>query len=216
LEIVGRALWHESRTKGRSAYHIKDGDYTQPVEYINGTWYHIHWTIAETYEVSRNDKIKDLLEAGLGTKSQPFLFTPDLERIHTELTQDSDKTPKIKIVSPESDPDIPTTDQANAPVIEQLTQAMAQAAIAVAHVQPAQAGGPAQAQQPPAGQPQQPPPDNHNNLPLEDNPAEEEVAAEAVEEEEVVEEVAEANQQQDNKLRDRQQPHHLAAKLSKE
>jgi hypothetical protein len=53
------------------------------------------------------------------------------------------------------------TDQAHAPVIEQLTAAMA--AIAVAHVQPAQVAGPAQAPQPaggqPAGggQPQQPP-----------------------------------------------------------
>ena len=57
----------------------------------------------------------------------------------------------MEIASPASDPDIPTTDQTNAPVIKQLTQAMAQAAIAVAHVQPAQVAGPAQPQQPPAG-----------------------------------------------------------------
>ena len=218
MEIVGRALWHESRTEGRSAYHIKDGEYTKPVEYINRTWYNIHWTIAETYEVSRDDKIKDLQEVGLGIKSQPFLFAPDLERVYTKLTQDSDDTPEIKVISPESDPDIPTTDLTTAPVIEQLTEAMAQAAIAVAHVQPAQVAGPAQAQQPqqppaggqPAGggQPQQPPS-------WEDNPAAGgggggggSGGGRRM--------VAEANQQQDNKLQDKQQPHHPEAKLSKE
>jgi hypothetical protein len=83
--------------------------------------------------------------------TQPFLLTPDLEHIHTEVTQGSDEIPEVEIASPASDPDIPTTDQANALVIERLTQAMAQAAIAVAHVQPAQIAGPAQPQQPPAG-----------------------------------------------------------------
>jgi hypothetical protein len=53
--------------------------------------------------------------------------------------------------------------------------------------------------------------DNHNNLPPEGNPVEEEAVEEAVE---VA--VVEANQQQDNKLQDRQQPHHLAQNLSKE
>jgi hypothetical protein len=131
------------------------------VEYINGTWYRISWTIDECYEVSREDEIIDLQEKGLGTKSQPFLLAPDLEQIHTEITQGSDEAPEAKTTSPASDPDIPTTDQAHAPVIEQLTAAMA--AIAVAHVQPAQVAGPAQAPQPaggqPAGggQPQQPP-----------------------------------------------------------
>jgi hypothetical protein len=52
--------------------------------------------------------------------------------------------------------------------------------------------------------------DNHNNLPPEDNRAVEEVVeVEAVEAEE-------ANLQQDNKLQDKQQPHHLAQNLSKE
>jgi hypothetical protein len=53
--------------------------------------------------------------------------------------------------------------------------------------------------------------DNHNNLPPEDNPVEEEVE-EAVE----AAEVAEANQQQDNKLQDKQQLRHLVQNLSKE
>jgi hypothetical protein len=166
LEIQGKAFWLESQTEGRSAYHLRDGLYTYPVEYINGTWYKISWTIDQCYEVSREDKIKDPQELGLGTKNQPFLLTPDLERIHTEVTQGSDKIPEVEITSPASDPDIPTTDQAHAPVIEQLTQAMA--AIAVANLQPAQVAGPAQAQPPPqqppaggqpagGGQPQQPP-----------------------------------------------------------
>jgi hypothetical protein len=145
-------------------YHLRDGLYTYPVEYINGTWYRISWTIDQCYEVSREDEIKDPQELGLGIKNQPFLLTPDLERIHTEVTQGSDETPEVEITSPASDPDIPTTDQAHAPVIKQLTQATAQAAIAVAHVQPMQAAGPAQPA-PPArgqpggggGQPQQPP-----------------------------------------------------------
>jgi hypothetical protein len=50
--------------------------------------------------------------------------------------------------------------------------------------------------------------DNHNNLPLEDNPA--------VEVEEVEEEAAEAPLQQDNKLWDKQQLHHLVRSPSKE
>jgi hypothetical protein len=132
------------------------------VEYINGTWYRISWTIDQCYEVSREDKIEDPQGSGLGTKNQPFLFAPDLERIHTEVTQESDNVPEVENTSPVSDPDIPTTDQAHAPIIEQLTQAMA--AIAIAHVQPAQVARPAQAPQPPAGgqpagggQPQQPP-----------------------------------------------------------
>jgi hypothetical protein len=160
-EIQGKAFWLESQTEGRSAYHLKEGLYTYPVEYINGTWYKISWTIDECYEVSREDEIKDPHESGLGTKSQLFLLTPDLERIHTEITQGSDNTSEVKNTSPTSDLDIPTTDQAHAPVIEQLTAAMA--AIAVAHVQLAQVAGPAQAPQPaggqPAGggQPQQPP-----------------------------------------------------------
>jgi hypothetical protein len=160
-EIQGRAFWQESQTEGRSAYHLREGLYTYPVEYINGTWYKISWTIDECYEVSREDEIINLQEKGLGTKNRPFLLAPDLERIHTEVTQGSDEAPEARTTSPASDPDIPTTDQAHAPVIEQLTKAMA--AIAVAHVQPAQVAGPAQAQQPaggqPAGggQPQQPP-----------------------------------------------------------
>jgi hypothetical protein len=151
--------------EGRSVYHLRDGLYTYPVEYINETWYKISWTIDQCYEVSREDEIKNPQEVGLGIKNQPFLLAPDLEQIHTEVTQGSDETPEAEVASPTSDPDIPTTDQANAPVIEQLTQAMAQAAIAVAHVQPTQVAGPAQPAQPPAGgqlggggrQPQQPP-----------------------------------------------------------
>jgi hypothetical protein len=164
LEIQGKAFWLESRTEGRSAYHLRDRLYTYPVEYINGTWYKISWTIDQCYEVSREDEIKDPQNLGLGIKNQLFLLAPDLERIHTEITQGSDETPEVEIASPASDPDIPTTDQAHAPVIEQLTQAMAQAAIAVAHVQPAPVVGPAQPAQPPAGgqpggggQPQPPP-----------------------------------------------------------
>jgi hypothetical protein len=165
LEIQGKAFWLESRTEGRSAYHLRDGLYTYPIEYINRTWYKISWTIDQCYEVSREDEIEDPQKLGLGNKNQPFLLAPDLERIHTEITQGSDETPEVEITSPVSDPDIPTTDQAHAPVIEQLTQAMAQAAIAVAHVQPAPVAGPAQPAQPPAGgqpggrggQPQQPP-----------------------------------------------------------
>jgi hypothetical protein len=137
LEIQGKAFWLESRTEGRSAYHLRDGLYTYPIEYINGTWYKISWTIDQCYEVSREDKIEDPQKLGLGIKNQPFLLAPDLERIHTEVTQGSDETPEVEVTSPASDPDIPTTDQAHAPVIEQLTQAMAQAAIAIAHVQPA-------------------------------------------------------------------------------
>jgi hypothetical protein len=136
------------------------------MEYINGTWYRISWTIDQCYEVSREDEITDPQGAGLGIKNQLFLLAPDLECIHMEVTQGSDETPEAEVASPTSDPDIPMTDQANAPVIEQLTQAMAQAAIAVAHVQPAPVAGPAQPQQPPARgqpgsgggrQPQQPP-----------------------------------------------------------
>jgi hypothetical protein len=159
-EIQGKAFWLESQTEGRSAYHLRDGLYTYPVEYINGTWYRISWTIDQCYEVSREDEIKDPQELGLGVKNQPFLFAPDLKRIHTEVTQGSDKTPEVEIASPASDPDIPTTDQTNAPVIEQLTQAMAQAAITVAHVQPAQPQQPPTGGQPGGGgggQPQQPP-----------------------------------------------------------
>jgi hypothetical protein len=78
-EIQGKAFWLESRTEGRSAYHLKEGLYTYPVEYINRTWYKISWTIDECYEVSREDEIKDPHESGLGTKSQPFLLAPDLE-----------------------------------------------------------------------------------------------------------------------------------------
>jgi hypothetical protein len=52
--------------------------------------------------------------------------------------------------------------------------------------------------------------DNCNNLLPEDNPVE----GEAVEE--AAEEVAEVNQQQDNKLQDKQQPHHLTQNPSKE
>jgi hypothetical protein len=116
------------------------------VEYINRTWYRISWTIDQCYEVSREDEIKDLQTAGLGTKNRPFLLAPDLERVHTEITQGSDDAPEGETTPSISDPDIPTTDQAHAPVIEQLTKAMA--AIAVAHVQPAQVAGPAQAPQP--------------------------------------------------------------------
>jgi hypothetical protein len=121
------------------------------MEYINRTWYRISWTIDECYEVSREDMIENPQELGLGIKNQPFLLAPDLECIHTKVTQGSNKTPEVEITSPASDPDIPTTDQTNVPVIKQLTQAMAQAAIAVAHVQPAPVAGPAQPQQPPAG-----------------------------------------------------------------
>jgi hypothetical protein len=78
-EIQGKAFWLDSRMEGRSAYHLKDRLYTYPVEYINGTWYKISWTIDECYEVSREDKIKDLQTSGLGTKNQPFLLAPDLE-----------------------------------------------------------------------------------------------------------------------------------------
>jgi hypothetical protein len=152
-EIQGKAFWLESQTEGRSAYHLREGLYTYPVEYINGTWYRISWTIDQCYEVSREDEIKDPQKLGLGIKNQPFLLTPDLERIHTEITQGSDENPEVEITSPASDPDIPTIDQAHAPVIEQLTQAMAQAAIAVAHIQPAQAAGPAQPIQLLGGQP---------------------------------------------------------------
>jgi hypothetical protein len=100
------------------------------VEYINGTWYRISWTIDKCYEVSREDEIIDLQEKGLGTKSRPFLLAPDLEQIHTEITQGSDEAPEVKTTSPTSDPDIPMTDQAHAPVIEQLTKAMAAIAVA--------------------------------------------------------------------------------------
>jgi hypothetical protein len=151
MEIQGKAFWLESQTEGRSAYHLRDGLYTYPMEYINRTWYKISWTIDKCYEVSKEDEIKNLQELGLGIKNQLFLLAPDLECIHTEVTQGSDETPEVEIASPASGPDIPTTDQTNVPIIEQLTQAMAQAAIAVAHVQPAQVAGPAQPQQPPAG-----------------------------------------------------------------
>jgi hypothetical protein len=77
-EIQGKAFWLESRTEGRSAYHLREGLYTYPVEYINGTWYRISWTIDQCYEVSREDKIEDPQKSGLGTKSQPFLFAPDV------------------------------------------------------------------------------------------------------------------------------------------
>ena len=102
LEIQGKAFWLESRTEGRSAYHLKDGLYTYPVEYINGTWYKISWTIDQCYEVSREDEIEDPQESGLGTKNQPFLLAPDLERIHTEVTQGSDEAPEVETTSPAS------------------------------------------------------------------------------------------------------------------
>jgi hypothetical protein len=79
LEIQGKAFWLESRTEGQSAYHLRDGLYTYPVEYINGTWYRISWTIDQCYEVSREDKIEDPQKLGLGIKNQPFLLAPDLE-----------------------------------------------------------------------------------------------------------------------------------------
>ena len=183
------------------------------MEYINGTWYRISWTIDQCYEVSREDEIEDPQESGLGTKSQPFLLAPDLERIHTEVTQGSDEAPEVETTSPVSDPDIPTTDQAHAPVIEQLTEAMA--AIAVAHVQPAQVAGPAQAPQPQLEDNQQEE-DNPNNHQPEDNhlPEDNQAAEEAVEA--VEEAAAEANQQLDKQQPDKQQPHHPAAKPSKE
>ena len=87
---------------------------------------------------------------------------------------------------------------------------MAQAAIAVAHVQPVQAAGPAQPHNLPPEDNQAVEADNHNNLPPEDNQAvEEAVVEEAVEAEE-------ANLQQDNKLQDKQPPHHLDQNPSKE
>jgi hypothetical protein len=64
------------------------------VEYINRAWYKISWTIDNCYEVSREDKIQDFQELGLGTKNQLFPLAPDLERIHTEVTQGSDETPE--------------------------------------------------------------------------------------------------------------------------
>jgi hypothetical protein len=90
-------------------YHLRDGLYTYPVEYINGTWYRISWTIDQCYEVSREDEIKDPQGAGLGIKNQLFLLAPDLECIHTEATQGSDETPEAEVASPTSDPDVPTT-----------------------------------------------------------------------------------------------------------
>jgi hypothetical protein len=79
VEIQGKAFWLESRTEGRSAYHLREGLYTYPVEYINGTWYRISWTIDQCYEVSREDKIEDPQKLGLGIKNQPFLLAPDLK-----------------------------------------------------------------------------------------------------------------------------------------
>ena len=38
------------------------------MEYINGTWYRISWTIDQCYEVSREDKIEDPQKSGLGIK----------------------------------------------------------------------------------------------------------------------------------------------------
>ena len=85
------------------------------------------------------------------------------------------------------------------------------AAIAVAHVQPAQVAGPAQAQQPQLEDNQQEE-DNPNNHQPEDNHRPEEEAAEVVE---AVEEAAEANQQPDKQQPDKQQPHHPAAEALK-
>jgi hypothetical protein len=36
-EIKGRAYWVENTNSAHSAYQIKDGEYTYPIEYINGT-----------------------------------------------------------------------------------------------------------------------------------------------------------------------------------
>jgi hypothetical protein len=64
MEIQGKAFWLESRTEGQAAYHLREGLYTYPVEYINGTWYRISWTIDQCYEVSREDEIEDPQKLG--------------------------------------------------------------------------------------------------------------------------------------------------------
>ena len=66
-------------------YHLRDGLYTYPVEYINGTWYKISWTIDQCYEVSREDKIKNPQELGLGIKTNHSY----LHQISNESTQRS-------------------------------------------------------------------------------------------------------------------------------
>jgi hypothetical protein len=62
-------------------------------------------------------------------------------RLETELTDTSEDLPEVTFASPVTDPNIPTTDLADAPAIEELTTAMAH--VAVAHVQPAPVAGPA-------------------------------------------------------------------------
>jgi hypothetical protein len=84
-EIQGKAYWLESRTEGRSAYHLREGLYTYPVEYINGTWYRISWTIDECYEVSREDEIIDPQEKGLGVTAAYATITSRLGVIVTRL-----------------------------------------------------------------------------------------------------------------------------------
>ena len=178
------------------------------MEYINGTWYKISWTIDQCYEVSREDEIKDPQASGLGTKNQPFLLAPDLERIHTEVTQGSDEAPEVEITSPVSDPDIPTTDQAQRTshrTTHTSNGSNRRSSCTTGTSSRTSTGSTTSSWRTTSEEE-----DNPNNHPPEDNQAGEEAAEEAVEE------VAEANQQPDNKQPDKQQPHHLAANPSKE
>jgi hypothetical protein len=72
-EIKGRAYWVENTNSAHSAYQIKDGEYTYPIEYINGTWYKIRWYFDGKYETSHSDELQDLANLGLGTRAKPVL-----------------------------------------------------------------------------------------------------------------------------------------------
>ena len=77
-EIQGKAVWVQKEPQEQSHYAVyfdKEKRHIL-VEFINGDWYTIHWE-EDLWWVSKNDWIRNTQERGLGTKSRPYISSPD-------------------------------------------------------------------------------------------------------------------------------------------
>ena len=81
-EIRGKAIWVKKDPKEQSHYSVyfEDEKSHVLVEFINGDWYIIHWE-EDLWWVSKNDRIKNTQERGLGTRSRPYISSLDQQRI---------------------------------------------------------------------------------------------------------------------------------------
>ena len=137
-EIKGRAFWNEGANSNISAYKLEVGDqYPITVEFINGTWYQIHWqgSHIRKYAVTADELILEPATVGLGTRSRPLLHAIDTSHIHPEPSESSAEL-KITFASPPTDEDEPITTLIEERTLTDLSTSMAAAQISTMTIPP--------------------------------------------------------------------------------